>query len=58
MTLEVHTTGAGTVAVANKKTIAEYTKSLQMAGLTVSMAPDDEFEGDAEGGEDGGEGGD
>jgi hypothetical protein len=38
-------TGAGTVAVANKKIITEYTKNLQAAGLTVSMAPDDEFEG-------------
>lgn len=45
VTLEVHMTGAGTVAVANKKIVQEYSKSLQMAGLTVSMAPDDEFEG-------------
>ncbi len=44
MTLEVHMTGAGTVAVANKKLITDYTKRLQAAGLTVSMAPDDEFE--------------
>ena len=44
VTLEVHMTGAGTVAVANKKIISEYCSSLQMAGLTVSMAPDDEFE--------------
>lgn len=44
MTLEVHMTGAGTVAVANKKIINEYCKGLQMAGLTVSMSPDDEFE--------------
>jgi ATP-dependent Clp protease adapter protein ClpS len=45
VTLQVHMTGAGTVAVANKKIITEYTKNLQAAGLTVSMAPDDEFEG-------------
>ena len=38
-------TGAGTVAVANKKTISEYAKSLQAAGLTVSMSPDEEFDG-------------
>lgn len=44
MTLEVHMTGAGTVAVANKKTISEYAKSLQAAGLTVSISPDEEFE--------------
>jgi len=44
VTLEVHMTGAGTVAVANKKIIEEYCKSLQQAGLTVSMAPDDDFE--------------
>jgi hypothetical protein len=37
-------TGAGTVAVTNKKIIEEYCKSLQQAGLTVSMAPDDDFE--------------
>lgn len=48
-------TGAGTVAVANKKIITEYTKTLQAAGLTVSMAPDDEF--DNEVGEDGDGGG-
>lgn len=46
VTLETHMTGAGTVAVANKKIIQEYCKSLQMAGLSVSMAPDDEFEAD------------
>ena len=46
VTLEVHMTGAGTVAVANKKVVEEYSKSLQAAGLTVSMAPDDEFEGE------------
>eukprot|EP00428_Durinskia_dybowskii_P071014 CAMPEP_0170389104 /NCGR_PEP_ID=MMETSP0117_2-20130122/18439_1 /TAXON_ID=400756 /ORGANISM="Durinskia baltica, Strain CSIRO CS-38" /LENGTH=178 /DNA_ID=CAMNT_0010645069 /DNA_START=64 /DNA_END=600 /DNA_ORIENTATION=+ len=45
VTLEVHMTGAGTVAVANKKTISEYAKSLQAAGLTVSMSPDEEFDG-------------
>lgn len=44
-------TGAGTVAVANKKIISEYTKSLQAAGLTVSMSPDDEFEGGGDGDE-------
>lgn len=44
VTLEVHMSGAGTVAVSNKKVIAEYCKSLQMAGLSVSMAPDDDFE--------------
>ena len=33
-----------TVAVANKKIIEEYSKSLQAAGLTVSTAPDDDFE--------------
>jgi hypothetical protein len=49
-------TGAGTVAVSNKKIIQEYTKTLQVAGLTVSMAPDDEFEGDE--GFDGGDGDD
>lgn len=54
MTLEVHMTGAGTVAVANKKIITEYTKSLQAAGLTVSMAPDDEFDSEGEGDGDGG----
>eukprot|EP00595_Chromulina_sp_UTEXLB2642_P002419 CAMPEP_0196761566 /NCGR_PEP_ID=MMETSP1095-20130614/848_1 /TAXON_ID=96789 ORGANISM="Chromulina nebulosa, Strain UTEXLB2642" /NCGR_SAMPLE_ID=MMETSP1095 /ASSEMBLY_ACC=CAM_ASM_000446 /LENGTH=119 /DNA_ID=CAMNT_0042111285 /DNA_START=177 /DNA_END=536 /DNA_ORIENTATION=- len=46
VTLEVHMTGAGTVAVANKKIISDYCKSLQVAGLTVSMAPDDDFEGE------------
>ena len=51
VTLETHMTGAGTVAVANKKIIGEYCKSLQMAGLTVSMAPDDEFEGEDDGDE-------
>lgn len=51
-TLETHMTGAGTVAVSNKKIIDEYTKALQVAGLTVSMAPDDEFEGgDGDGGD-------
>lgn len=45
VTLEVHMNGAGTVAVANKKIVEEYTKSLQAAGLTVSMSPDDDFEG-------------
>ena len=45
VTLEVHMTGAGTVAVANKKIIQEYCTSLQQAGLTVSMAPDDDFVG-------------
>lgn len=44
VTLEVHMTGAGTVAIANKKIIDEYCKSLQQAGLSVSMAPDDDFE--------------
>ncbi len=43
VTLEVHMTGAGTVAVANKKIISEYCNSLQRAGLSVSMAPDDDF---------------
>ena len=50
-------TGAATVAVANKKIITEYSKSLQMAGLSVSMAPDDDFEagdGDGDGGGDSG----
>ena len=43
-------TGAGTVCVANKKIITEYSKSLQAAGLSVSISPDDEFEGgDGEG---------
>jgi len=46
VTLEVHMTGAGTVAVANKKIVDEYCKSLQQAGLSVSMAPDDDFEAD------------
>ena len=50
-------TGAATVAVANKKLITEYTKSMQAAGLTVSMAPDDEFISDADDSE-GGDGGD
>jgi hypothetical protein len=37
------------VAVANKKIIEEYTRTLQSAGLTVSMSPDDDFvEGDGE----------
>jgi len=44
VTLEVHMTGSGTVAVTNKKLIEEYAQSLQMAGLSVSTAPDDEFE--------------
>lgn len=44
VTLEVHMNGAATVAVANKKIIEEYSKSLQAAGLTVSTAPDDDFE--------------
>ena len=43
VTLEVHMTGAGTVAVANKKIIGEYCSSLQQAGLSCSMAPDDDF---------------
>lgn len=61
--------GAATVAVANKKIVDEYCKSLQVllmlykyfiifmnnftqaAGLTVSMAPDDDFEPSSEGGE-------
>jgi len=46
VTLECHMTGAGTVAVANKKIIGEYCKTLQVAGLTMSMSPDEEFEGD------------
>jgi hypothetical protein len=29
----------------NKKVISGYTKVLQQAGLTVSMSPDDDFEG-------------
>ena len=45
-------TGAATVAVANKKAVTEYSKALQMAGLTISMAPDEEFESE------GGDGGD
>jgi hypothetical protein len=49
-------TGAGTVAVANKKIITEYTQRLQAAGLTVSMAPDDEFEGGDGADTDGGDG--
>ena len=49
VTLETHMTGAGTIAVSNKKVINEYTKVLQVAGLTVSCAPDDEFEGDGDG---------
>ena len=49
VTLETHMTGAGTIAVSNKKVINEYTKVLQMAGLTVSSAPDDEFEGGGDG---------
>eukprot|EP00607_Mallomonas_marina_P002814 CAMPEP_0182428912 /NCGR_PEP_ID=MMETSP1167-20130531/24552_1 /TAXON_ID=2988 /ORGANISM="Mallomonas Sp, Strain CCMP3275" /LENGTH=122 /DNA_ID=CAMNT_0024612127 /DNA_START=233 /DNA_END=601 /DNA_ORIENTATION=+ len=48
VTLECHMTGAGTVAVANKKLISEYCKGLQVAGLTMSMSPDDEFESDEE----------
>jgi len=36
------------VAVANKKIIEEYSKSLQAAGLTVSTAPDDDFEPEEE----------
>eukprot|EP01039_Chlorochromonas_danica_P011648 gene11648-13063_t len=52
VTLEVHMSGAGTVCVANKKIVEEYTKKLQAAGLTVSMSPDEAFEG---GGEDEGE---
>ena len=36
------------VAVANKKIIEEYSKSLQAAGLTVSAAPDDDFETEEE----------
>ena len=44
VTLEVHMSGAGTVAISNKKVIGEYCKSLQMAGLSVSMAPDEDFE--------------
>lgn len=43
--------GVGTIAVANKKLVDEYTKSLQAAGLTVSMSPDDDFEGGGEEGE-------
>jgi hypothetical protein len=27
-------------------TVLQYMKALQMAGLTVSMSPDDEFEGE------------
>eukprot|EP00597_Dinobryon_sp_UTEXLB2267_P004972 CAMPEP_0170064386 /NCGR_PEP_ID=MMETSP0019_2-20121128/4890_1 /TAXON_ID=98059 /ORGANISM="Dinobryon sp., Strain UTEXLB2267" /LENGTH=119 /DNA_ID=CAMNT_0010271037 /DNA_START=148 /DNA_END=507 /DNA_ORIENTATION=- len=49
VTLEVHMNGAATVAVANKKIVDEYCKSLQAAGLTVSMAPDDDFEPASEG---------
>ena len=49
VTLETHMTGAGTIAVSNKKIINEYTKTLQVAGLTVSCAPDDEFEGGGDG---------
>lgn len=48
VTLECHMTGAGTVAVSNKKIVSEYCKSLQVAGLTMSMAPDEEFESDEE----------
>jgi ATP-dependent Clp protease adapter protein ClpS len=55
VTLEVHMTGAGTVAVANKKTIQELTQTLQAAGLTVSMAPEDDFEGGNQGGSDEGD---
>lgn len=36
VTLEVHMTGAGTVAVANKKIVTEYTKSLQAGKLMVA----------------------
>lgn len=46
VTLEVHMSGAATVAVANKKIIDEYCKSLQKAGLSVSMSPDAAFEND------------
>jgi hypothetical protein len=41
----VHLSGAATVAVANKKLIDEYSQKLRASGLTVSVAPDEEFEG-------------
>ena len=44
-------TGAATVAVANKKAVTEYSKALQMARLTISMAPDEEFESEGDGDE-------
>ena len=45
VTLETHMTGAATICVTNKKIVQEYCSSLQKAGLSVSMSPDDEFEG-------------
>jgi ATP-dependent Clp protease adaptor protein ClpS len=49
VTLEVHMTGAGTICSANKKIVSEYMKSMQAAGLTVSMNPEDDFSGDGDG---------
>ena len=58
ITCAVHSEGAATVAVSNKKIIEEYMKGLQAAGLTTTMEPDagpdgvkaGDGDGDADGG--------
>eukprot|EP01032_Pedospumella_encystans_P007569 gene7569-9067_t len=45
VTMEVHTTGLATVATACKKLIEEYSYKMQHIGLSVSIAPDDDYVG-------------
>ena len=41
--MEVHEHGMATVTVACKRLVEEYSQKLQRMGLTVSIAPDNEF---------------
>jgi len=41
--LEVHENGMATVTVACKKLIEEYSQKMQDLGLTVSIAPDEDY---------------
>jgi ATP-dependent Clp protease adaptor protein ClpS len=45
ITCQVHTNAVATVVTSNKKIVTEYMRSLQAAGLTVSMVPDKPFDG-------------
>jgi hypothetical protein len=42
--MHVHMYGAATVCAASKKLVEQYVKAFETAGLSVSMAPDEDFE--------------